>query len=160
LELAGAHPRSFDPADLPESGAILDCSVLLVHVREETMDAWCISPGAKASPHMPLILVGRRERILAVDRSVLARAREFLIDGWQPEEALMRVGLALSRGVPAAAPAQAAARPASGEAEILIADDDPVDRRRTGTASHAGCRGQSANRRHPRFHFAEWPMDG
>jgi len=126
LELAGAHPRSFDPADLPESGAILDCSVLLFHVREETMDAWCISPGTKVPPDMPLILVGGRERILAVDRSVLTRASEFLIDGWQPEEALIRLSFALSRSVPGAAPAPAAARPASGEAEILIADDDPV----------------------------------
>ena len=71
------------------------------------MGAWCISPAATASPHAPLILVGRREQILAVDRSVLARASEFLIDGWQPEEALMRLSFALSRGVPAAAPATA-----------------------------------------------------
>jgi len=128
LERAGARPRSFDLADLPGSGAVLDCGVLLFHVREETMGAWWINPGAKEPPHMPLVLVGRRAQILAVDRSVLARASEFLIDGWQPEEALMRLSFALSRGVPAAAPAPAtaAARPGSGKAEILIADDDPV----------------------------------
>lgn len=104
LERAGAHPRSLDRADLPESWAVLDSSALLFHVREETMDAWCISPRAKALPQ-PLILVGRCERILAVDRSVLARASEFLIDGWQPEEALLRLGFALSHRAPAAAPA-------------------------------------------------------
>ena len=124
LERAGACPRSFSLADLPETGAALG-NALLFHVREETMDAWCISPAGNEHLRMPLILVGSRERILAVDHSVLARASEFLIDAWQPEEALMRIAFALWRGVPA--PAGPAARPAaSGKNEVLVVDDDPV----------------------------------
>ena len=43
----------------------------------------------------PLILVGAREHLLALDTAVQRRAKEFLIDGWQPEEALMRLRFAI-----------------------------------------------------------------
>ena len=80
----------------------------------------------------PLVLVGGREDLLALPLDVQARACEFLIDGWQPEEAIMRLSFALSPGTPppatAAAPSSAAAKPArrslSGKPEIVIADDD------------------------------------
>jgi CheY-like chemotaxis protein len=77
-----------------------------------------------------------RDHILELDRAVPARASEFLIDGWQPEEALLRIGHAMGRPVAVAAPGPVAAngrRSAAGfegpreidrDAEVLIADDD------------------------------------
>jgi len=60
---------------------------------------------------------------------VQARARDFLIDGWQPEEALMRLSFVLSRTVATepAAPAASEAAPqgtVANTGEILVADDD------------------------------------
>lgn len=70
---------------------------------------------------------------MALDPAVQDRAREFLIDGWQAEEVVMRLGLILSHAMeqgvarreamraeqpPAAPPAV----PKSGE--VLIVDDD------------------------------------
>jgi CheY-like chemotaxis protein len=73
---------------------------------------------------------------LELDPAILPRATELLIDGWQPEEALIRMGHALSRPTlgkpPAAAPAEMA-KPVYGmpmprevdrESEVLLADDD------------------------------------
>ncbi len=68
-------------------------------------------------------------------------AREFLMDSWGPEEALVRLSLALSTraSTPQAAASQtsaAAAPPAavSGRPQILIADDDPTVLALVGTA--------------------------
>jgi DNA-binding response OmpR family regulator len=53
-------------------------------------------------------------------------AREFLMDSWQPEEALVRLGMALSSR-PAGALRPAGERPkANGRAEVVVADDDPI----------------------------------
>jgi CheY-like chemotaxis protein len=81
-----------------------------------------------------VVLVGGREDLLALPLDVQARACEFLIDGWQPEEVIMRLSFALARGTPPpAASAGAGAAPAAaqpprrglaGKPEIVIADDD------------------------------------
>jgi DNA-binding response OmpR family regulator len=133
LESVGARPRLFGASDPPDFDAIRECNVVMVHARPETAGAPWLTPGSPVLPGQPLVLVGGRERLLALDPSIQSRAREFLIDGWQPEEALMRLRFALSRDVPPAAASPAAAatacappapRPVTGRAEILIADDD------------------------------------
>jgi CheY-like chemotaxis protein len=80
-------------------------------------------------------LVGAREHLLALHPSVQSRAQEFLIDGWQPEEALMRLRFALSRAGSAAANTPSTvespsttkplspAPPARPRPEVLIAED-------------------------------------
>lgn len=122
FELLGARPRLFEPDESPSSDSILICNAVMVHVREETLDAAWLRPGCVAGSGQALVLVGSRERIMALEPSVQAQAQEFLIDGWQPEEALMRLSFALTR---ATAPALPAAQwPASEQARVLIADDD------------------------------------
>ena len=44
----------------------------------------------------PTIFVGNRDDLLALDPAVQAMAAEFLMDSWQPEEALVRLSLALA----------------------------------------------------------------
>src|SRR5262249_6616192 len=81
------------------------------------------------APRKPLLLVGDRESLLALDLTVQNRAREFLMDAWQPEEALMRASRALAGSAPAsqsAVPGRDAARARPGRPQIVLADDDPT----------------------------------
>jgi CheY-like chemotaxis protein len=135
LGKVGALPRLFAADDPPSAEALRDCSVLMVHVRPETAAVPWLKPGAPAS--QPLVLVGGREALLALPPSVQARACEFLIDGWQPEEVVMRLSFALSRNAPRALGAAVAESGSAataghsavttapkGKMEVLIADDD------------------------------------
>lgn len=103
LARIGAKPRSFAMDDPPDCDPIRDCDAVMVHVRAETMGSQWLLPTFVAPSGMPLILVGAREHLLALPHSVQSRAQEFLIDGWQPEEVLMRLRFALSRAGPPAA---------------------------------------------------------
>jgi two-component system, cell cycle response regulator DivK len=130
LERVRALPRLFAGDEPPQSDSIRDCSVLMVHVRPATLDIPWLRAGS--SPSGPLVLVGGREDLLSLPLDVQSRACEFLIDGWQPEEVIMRLSFALARGTPPpatgvdVAPAAAAPqrRSPSGKPEIVIADDD------------------------------------
>jgi CheY-like chemotaxis protein/HPt (histidine-containing phosphotransfer) domain-containing protein len=136
LERAGAKPRLFEAGSARDANAVTECSVVMVHVRPETLGTHWLHPLTAAQLQRPFILIGMRDHILELDRAVPARASEFLIDGWQPEEALLRIGHAMGRPVAVAAPGPVAAngrRSAAGfegpreidrDAEVLIADDD------------------------------------
>jgi two-component system cell cycle response regulator DivK len=129
FERVHALPRLFSGDEPPESPSIRDCSVVMVHVRPANLGIPWLRTGVP-SPR-PVVLVGGREDLLALPLDVQARACEFLIDGWQPEEVIMRLSFALARGTPpsptgavAAPAAQPQRRGLSGKPEILIADDD------------------------------------
>ena len=130
FERVRALPRLFSGDEPPHSDSIRDCSVIMVHVRAATLGSAWLRSGLP--PSGTLVLVGGREDLLALPLDVQARACEFLIDGWQPEEVIMRLSFALTRGtapVPGAADiapagAEAPRRSLSGKPEIVIADDD------------------------------------
>jgi two-component system cell cycle response regulator DivK len=131
FERVRALPRLFSGDEPPESASILECGVIMVHVRPATADIPWLQAGFV--PPRPVVLVGGREDLLALPLDVQARACEFLIDGWQPEEVIMRLSFALARGTPppaaSAGTAPAAAQPpqrrgVAGKPEIVIADDD------------------------------------
>jgi len=133
LERVGAKPRLFEADYPPHAQAVSECNVVLIHVRPETMETKWLAPEF-VPPALPVVFIGTRERLFALNPGVQARARDFLIDGWQPEEALMRLSFALARTAgtePADAAASQAAtlgtprwRTVEGPAEILVADDD------------------------------------
>ena len=137
LDRVGARPRLFGAGDSPDYVPVKDCSLVMVRVRPETMGSRWLAWDSLAPPGQPLLLVGAGADILALSPAVQTRAREFLLEGWQAGEALMRCCFALLRAAaplaatpaPAAAPqAPAAPRPRTGRPEILIADDDPIVR--------------------------------
>ena len=145
LERVGSRPRLFQMDHPPDSDSVRDCDVVMVHVRPETMQTSWLAAGS-ARLEKPLVLVGAREHLLALDTAVQCRATEFLIDGWQPEEALMRLRFALpsfisAEGAPLVPLVSPAVRPVvradpaspgcvetapqvSSRPEVLIADDD------------------------------------
>ncbi|HXS95985.1 MAG TPA: response regulator [Candidatus Limnocylindrales bacterium] len=133
LERVGATPVFLQSADRPESPAAAGCALAVVYVDGNTPD----SPWLSATPPrgMPLVFCGDRDVLLGLDPRVQSSAREFLMDSWLPDEALVRLSLALShrpaeatRGSVAAAPAAPAAAAAMpvGRPQIVIADDDPT----------------------------------
>ena len=130
----GAVTHLFDSSLPPQSELVRTADAVMVNARPETIDEKWFDPKTPPPLGLPLLLVGGREVILALDPEVQARACEFLIDGWQPEEAIMRLSFALSRASrPAPAPAKAGS-PARGwnpartleRARVLLADDDPA----------------------------------
>jgi DNA-binding response OmpR family regulator len=134
LERASARPRLFD-AHVQDGEAIGDCSVAIVRVGPETRDSFLFQQ-QRGTPARTLILAGPRRRILNLDPAIQSGAEELLIDGWQPEEALMRMALALLRkarasrvGAVEEGPAMAEAVSGAAQAlgitgEVLLADDD------------------------------------
>jgi DNA-binding response OmpR family regulator len=130
MERARALALLFDSTEPLDSEAIGDCAAVLVHVRPETADSPWLSADLSAASHPLLILVGARDALLALHPGVQARAQELLIDGWQPEEVLLRLALALSRARAAKtrpAPPAAAPEPNAEPRKIstvVIADDD------------------------------------
>ena len=131
FEQLGARARLFDASEPPDSDAIRLRQAADVDVREETLGSAWLDPACAVSRIAAVVMVGSRDLIMALGPDVQARAQEFLIDGWQPEEALMRLAFALSRVAPAPEKARVIVssarsnRPvALSQARILIADDD------------------------------------
>jgi CheY-like chemotaxis protein len=136
LERASAKPRLFGAREQPAPDAIGTCSLVVIHVRPATLGTHWLHPVTVAGMRQPLVLIGIRDHLMELDPTVLPRAADLLIDGWQPEEALIRFGHALSRTPlpkpPVAAPADSG-KPVYGmpmpreidrETEVLLADDD------------------------------------
>ena len=134
LERVGAKPRLFEADYAPDAEVVRECNVVLVHVRPGTMETRWLAPEFVPPPGLPLVFIGARERLFALSPRVQARARDFLIDGWQPEEALMRLSCVLSRTAATESAAATASQDetpvaqqeatVAGPAEILVADDD------------------------------------
>ena len=163
LERAGAKPRLYDADSSSEADSVNGCSVMLLHVRPETLGKHWLHPVTIAGLKQPVVLIGFRDLILELEESVPARASDMLIDGWQPEEALLRVTHALLRqgAVPRMTPAAVQTSvPAIGtivpreinrDAEVLIADDDMTFRmlvrssiQGAGIKCRMACNGQEA----------------
>lgn len=134
LQSLGALPRLFEADEWPESQAIRHCHAVMVHIRDEAARGPWLDEHAPFPAGRSVVFVGSRDRIMALPPVVQDRAQEFLIDGWQPEEAVMRLVFALSRshalhavprhecvcGAPPASPRP----PAQRDNAVLIADDD------------------------------------
>jgi len=128
LKRAKAIPSVFEPFELPDSATERDCVLAAVHVGARTSASPWLGPPPAGAEDRPLILAGTREHLLSLSESVQSMAREFLMDSWLPEEALVRFTLALSprsRVSETAAPSPyGRGKVIEGRARIVIADDD------------------------------------
>jgi CheY-like chemotaxis protein len=138
LQRAGAQPRLFEAGERPAADALASYHLVAVHVGPATLGTYWLHPLTVADFKPPLVLIGVRSQLLDLDPSVLPRAADLLIDGWQPEEALIRLGHAVARAAMVKVPAAAAVengkpnfgmpmpmpREVNRETEVLLADDD------------------------------------
>lgn len=137
LERAQAIPVFLGFTDPPDTPQVRDCALLLVHVRPETMDSFWLTPVTLHAVCRPMVFVGNREHLLELDAQVLFLAREFLMDSWASEEALVRLSLAVSLrpGIALGAPTMLSTGTAVPvRPQILLADDDPTVLALLGTA--------------------------
>lgn len=136
LERASAKPRLFEAGVKPVADAISVCSLVVVHVRPGTLGTHWLHPLTVAELTQPLLLIGIREHLMELEATVIPRASDMLIDGWQPEEALIRMSHALARATAvrkSASASNGAPKPDFGmpmpreitrDAEVVLADDD------------------------------------
>jgi len=111
LERTNSVPVFFEASEPPDSRAVLECHLAVVNVRPEMGQTPWLEPGTAYL--LPLVFVGNRDHLLSLDQSVQALACEFLMDSWQPEEALVRLSLALFRAASAGVSAGTAGLAAS-----------------------------------------------
>ena len=125
LERVKATGIFFEFSETPDSQRLLECDVAVIHVRVETVTSPWLDPNALFWKTLPTVLIGTRDDLLEIDQRVQSMAREFLMDAWEPDEALVRLSLAV-RPRAAGGPAVAATAPNAiiGRPRILIADDD------------------------------------
>jgi len=97
LDRARASARLFAADEPLDSGSVAICDVILIHVRPETLKCQWLSEDWIAQCEQALVLVGAREHLLTLDPAQFFWGCESLIDGWQPEEAIIRLGVALAR---------------------------------------------------------------
>jgi CheY-like chemotaxis protein len=123
FEIVRARPVFFELNSVPDHAAVAACDAIVTYVHPNSAASAWLDPESPAA-RRPNVFVGRREHLLALDPQVQSMAREFLMDSWQPAEALVRLSHALSQ--PAGRPAMERATPTPpGHIRVLAADDDP-----------------------------------
>jgi CheY-like chemotaxis protein len=123
LETVQARPVFFELGSRPDPNAIANCDAVVTYVRLDNAGSVWLDPDSTLA-RRPTVFVGNREHLLALEPRVQSMAREFLMDSWQPAEALVRLSHALS--APAVQTVQTQERPTSeGRICVLAADDDP-----------------------------------
>ena len=122
LERAQARAIFFELTGPPHSAALEKCDLVVTYVGHGGGGSAWLEPSGTLTG-LPTVFVGSRDNLLALDPAVQAMAADFLMDSWQPEEALVRLSLAMTHGrthkalgVPRVA--------GGGRIRVLIADDD------------------------------------
>jgi two-component system, cell cycle response regulator DivK len=124
LERARARAIPFELNIAPDAASLAQCDLVVAYVGPGRAHSAWLHPSSVLAGR-PSIFVGHRDDLLALDPRVQTLAADFLMDSWQPEEALVRLCLALTRNVPRKT--RAAASPAAGgRIRVLVADDDSI----------------------------------
>jgi two-component system, cell cycle response regulator DivK len=126
LDRVHAEPVFFEATATPDLEEIAKCDAGVVHVWAFSPDSPWLNTTDPVFGNHPLVLVGSRDDLLALDPAVQSMAREFLMDAWQPEEALVRLSMALSARPAPAAPKPVEKPKLNGHTDIVVADDDPI----------------------------------
>jgi len=124
LERVGAHATFLSAMQAPDSEEALANDLIVIHVNAETAASPWLDPAAPVDGRRPMVLAGKRDSLLALPPATQSLAREFLMDTWQAEEALVRLSLALAYHPMELQPKPALAP--SVRTSVVIADDDPA----------------------------------
>lgn len=122
LESTMARPVFFELDQPPGCAAVEACDAIVVYIGLNTAGSQWLHPSSPVAAK-PLIFVGSRDHLLSLDPRMQARS-ELLMDSWQPEEALVRLSIVLSR--PPATAAHARRPPAGRPIRVLVASGDPM----------------------------------
>jgi two-component system, cell cycle response regulator DivK len=145
LERVKARPRLFEASDDPNSEAIRDCDLAIVHVRPETLECSWLQSGAAVPCLKRLVFAGDQRELAGLSADVRSRAVDFLVGRGDAEDVLLRLAFVFTRSAATApaAPAVAVAagatasvggdgqpssRPAVTRPNIVLADDDSIIR--------------------------------
>src|SRR5579872_4689666 len=134
LERAQATPLFFESSDSPDSEQAKEADLAVVHVDPENEASPWLDPASPAAGRRRSVFVGSRDHLMALPPEVQGMAQEFLMDSWLPEEALVRLSLAVSQRPseavftpPPPEPAAGAASPATvARPHVVVADDDAM----------------------------------
>jgi CheY-like chemotaxis protein len=124
LERVRARAIPFELTSSPDAAALAQCDLVVTYIRAGGMNSAWLDPSGEAAGR-PTVFVGHRDDLLELDLAVQAMAAEFLMNSWQPDEALMRLSLTVLHG----GPRGTRAVPRKGVAartRVLVADDDPT----------------------------------
>ena len=110
LERVRAKATVFQLSEPVEIAALARCDLVVAYIRKGGGSLPWLDHAAGAG--LPIVLVGDRQELLALEPEVSSRAAGLLMDSWQPEEALVRLTLAVT-GLPIL-PAHRAHRPFHG----------------------------------------------
>ena len=80
----------------PNSEEAASSIAALVHVNSKTIRSAWLDASRPLDGQRPIVLAGTREDLLALPQSSQSLAREFLMDSWQADEALVRLSLAIA----------------------------------------------------------------
>jgi CheY-like chemotaxis protein len=123
LERVGAKAVFFELASPKDPASLEKCDLVAIYIRPgETDSAWLDPSSAPAG--LPTVFVGARDHLLDLDPTVQAMATEFLMDSWQPDEALVRLSLALTNAARRTSRPAAPLMASGGRIRVLVADDD------------------------------------
>jgi len=116
LQHSQAQGAFFAAGDGPDSAEALACNIAAVYIDLQS----AASPWLTSKSGRPMIFAGAGDDLLGLPPELQAIASGFLIDAWMPDEAVVRLSLALSRQN-----APAAAGPVPARPLVVIADAEP-----------------------------------
>ncbi|MCU1236331.1 MAG: Response regulator receiver protein [Candidatus Solibacter sp.] len=117
LEYVEAHAHFFELTSSPEAAELANTDLVVTYVHPQSANsAWL---KAAATDGRPTVFVGSRDDLLALDPAVQTMASGILLDSWQPDEALVRLSLAVARKARLPFPG-----PNDGPIQVLVAAGD------------------------------------
>jgi CheY-like chemotaxis protein len=125
LERVRARAMAFELTSTPDPVALAQCDLVITYIRADGMNSPWLDPNGEAAGR-PTVFVGHRDDLLELDLPVQAMAAEFLMNSWQPDEALMRLSLTVLHGGPRGTRSTPPRKAFGARTKVLVADDDPT----------------------------------
>jgi len=133
LGRANARPRTFSATEDLGCESVRECEVVLFHVNLGA-DIRKLQTAAEGPLAGKLVLAGERGYLTALPPAFQSLVADFLFDGWEPEELLLRLAMASRRcqipafgasAKPALQAAETRSRPATNP-RVVAVDDDAI----------------------------------